>query len=54
MTLGAILLVVLVLALMGGFTNLGGGRFYGTGYYGGGEISLVLIVVLILVLTGRM
>lgn len=54
MTLGTILLIILILALLGGFSGLGGGPFYGTGYYGGGGIGLVLIIVLILVLTGRM
>jgi hypothetical protein len=50
MSLGTILLVILVIALLGGFSGLGGGPFYGTGYYGGGGLGLVLIVVLILVL----
>jgi hypothetical protein len=35
MSLGMILLIVLVIILLGGFGGLGGGRFYGTGYYGG-------------------
>jgi Protein of unknown function (DUF3309) len=45
-----ILLIILVIALLGGFSGFGGGPFYGTGYYGGGGLGLVLIVVLILVL----
>ena len=36
MSLGTILLIILIIALLGGFSGLGGGRFYGTGYYGGG------------------
>ena len=36
MSLGTILLIVLVIALLGGFSGIGGGPFYGTGYYGGG------------------
>ena len=48
-----ILLIVLVIALLGGFSGLGGGPFYGTGYYGGGGLGLVLIVVLILVVLGK-
>jgi hypothetical protein len=32
MSLGTILLIVLVIALLGGFSGLGGGPFYGTGY----------------------
>jgi len=54
MSLGTILLVILVIALLGGFSGLGGGPFYGTGYYGGGGLGLILIVVLILVLLGKL
>ena len=53
-SLGTILLIVLVIALLGGFSGLGGGPFYGTGYYGGGGLGLILIVVLILVLLGKL
>jgi hypothetical protein len=53
MSLGTILLIILIIALLGGFSGLGGGRFYGTGYYGGGGLGLVLVVVLILVLLGK-
>jgi hypothetical protein len=52
-TLGIILLILLVIALLGGFSGLGGGPFYGTGYYGGGGLGLVLVVVLILVILGK-
>ncbi len=53
MSLGTILIIVLVIVLLGGFSGLGGGPFYGTGYYGGGGLGLVLVIVLILVLLGR-
>jgi hypothetical protein len=53
MSIGTILLIVLVVLLLGGFSGLGGGRFYGTGYYGGGGLGLVLVIVLILVLLGH-
>jgi hypothetical protein len=53
MSAGSILLIILVIALLGGFSGLGGGPFYGTGYYGGGGLGLVLIVVLVLVVSGR-
>ena len=53
MSLGTVILIILVIALLGGFSGIGGGPFYGTGYYGGGGIGLVLVVVLILVLLGR-
>jgi Protein of unknown function (DUF3309) len=39
MSIGTILLIILVIALLGGFTGLGGGPFYGTGYYGGGGLA---------------
>jgi len=49
-----ILLIVLIIALLGGFSGIGGGRFYGTGYYGGGGLGLVLVIVLVLVVLGRL
>jgi hypothetical protein len=54
MSLGTILLIVLIVALLGGFSGIGGGRFYGTGYYGGSGLGLVLVVVLVLVLIGKL
>jgi hypothetical protein len=53
-SLGTLLLIILVVALLGGFSGIGGGPFYGTGYYGGGGLGVVLVVVLILVLLGRL
>jgi hypothetical protein len=53
MSVGTIVLIILIIALLGGFTGVGGGPFYGTGYYGGGGLGLILIIVLILVLLGR-
>jgi hypothetical protein len=53
-SLGTILLIIIVIALLGGFSRLGGGPFYGTGYYGGGGLGLVLVIVLILVLLGKL
>ena len=46
MSLGTILLIIIVIALLGGFSGLGGGPFYGTGYYGGGGLGLVLTAVI--------
>jgi hypothetical protein len=51
--LGTILLIILVLALLGGFRDWGRGPFYGTGYYGGGGLGILLIVVLLLVVADR-
>jgi hypothetical protein len=53
MSVGTILLIILIIALLGGFSGLGGGPFYGMGYYGGGGLGLVLIIVLVLVVLGR-
>jgi Protein of unknown function (DUF3309) len=53
MSIGTIILIILVIALLGGFSGVGGGPFYGTGYYGGGGLGLVVIILLILVLLGR-
>jgi hypothetical protein len=53
MSLGTIILIILVIALLGGFSGIGGGPFYGTGYYGGGGLGLVVVILLILVLLGR-
>jgi len=54
MPLGWIILIILIVILMGGFSGVGGGPFYGTGHYGGIGIGTVLIVVLILVLLGKL
>lgn len=53
MSIATILLIILIIALLGGFTGIGGGPFYGTGYYGGSGIGLVLVIVLILLVFGR-
>jgi hypothetical protein len=53
MSLGTIILILLIIALLGGFSGIGGRPFYGTGYYGGGGLGLVIIILLVLVLMGR-
>jgi hypothetical protein len=53
MTLGTLLLIILVIALLGGFRDWGRGPFYGTGYYGGGGLGLLLVIVLLLVVADR-
>jgi hypothetical protein len=53
MSVGTIILIILVIALLGGFSGIGGGPFYGTGYYGGGGLGIVIVILLILVLMGR-
>ena len=54
MSLGTILLVLLIIFLIGGFSGRVGGYGYGFGHGGVGVIGVVLIIVLVLVLTGRM
>jgi hypothetical protein len=54
MSIGTVLIIILVIVLLGGFSGLGGGPFYGTGYYGGGGLGLILVIVLVLVLLGRL
>jgi hypothetical protein len=53
MSIGTILIIILIIALLGGFSGLGGGPFYGTGYYGGAGLGLVLIIVVLLVVFRR-
>ena len=53
MSIGTIILIILVIALLGGFSGIGGGPFYGTGYYGGGGLGFVIVILLILLLMGR-
>jgi len=52
MSLGTILLILLVIFLLGGFSGLVGGYGYGFGHSGIGVIGVILIIVLVLVLTG--
>lgn len=51
--LGTILLVILVIFLLGGFSGRFGGYGYGFGHGGIGVIGVLLIVILVMVLTGR-
>jgi hypothetical protein len=54
MSLGTILLIILVIALLGGFSGVVGGYGYGFGHGGVSVVGAVLIIVLILVLLGRL
>jgi Protein of unknown function (DUF3309) len=51
--LGTLLLILLIIALLGGLRDWGRGPFYGTGYYGGGGLGLLLLLVVVLLATGR-
>src|SRR5258705_7248524 len=50
MSIGLIILIILIIALLGGFSGIGGGPFYGTGYYGGGGPWLICFILLIFLL----
>ena len=54
MSIATILLVVLVIFLIGGFSGRFGGYGYGYGHGGIGVIGIILIILLVLVLTGRL
>lgn len=51
MTLGTILLIILVLLCVGAFPSWGYSR--GFGYGPSGVLGIVLVIVIVLVLTGR-
>ena len=53
MSLGTILVIVLIIFLLGGFSGRFGGYGYGFGHGGVGIIGLILIVVVILLVLGR-
>jgi len=54
MSLGTILLIILVIALLGGFTGLGGGYGYGYGHRSMGVLGTVVVILLVLVVLGRL
>ena len=53
MSLGTILLIIVVIALLGGFSGLGGGYGYGYGHRSMGVLGTVVVILLVLVLLGR-
>ncbi len=53
MTVGTILIILLVIFLLGGFSGRFGGYGYGYGHTGIGVLGAVLVVILILVVLGR-
>ena len=54
MSLGTILVIILVLFSLGGFSGRFGGYGYGYGHGGVGILGLVLIVVVVLLVLGRL
>ena len=53
MSLGLILIILLVIFLLGGFSGRFGGYGYGLGHGGVGVIGVILIIVVVLLLMGR-
>jgi hypothetical protein len=53
MSLGTILLIILIIALLGGFSGVVGGYGYGFGHGGVGLLGTLLIIVVVLMLLGR-
>jgi len=53
MTLGTILVIVLIIFLLGGFSGRFGGYGYGYGHRGTGLLGIILIIIVILILLGR-
>jgi hypothetical protein len=54
MSLGPILIIILIIFLLGGFSGRFGGYGYGFGHGGIGVIGVVIIILLVLLLMGRL
>jgi len=54
MSLATILIIILLIALFGGFRDWGNGPFYGGGPALGGSLGVVLVILVVLLLLGRL
>ena len=54
MSIGTILIIILVIFLLGGFSGRFGGPGYGYGHRGNGLIGVLLIIVVVLLVMGRL
>jgi hypothetical protein len=54
MTLGTILIIILIIFLLGGFSGRFGGYGYGMGHSGMGLGGVILIILIILLLLGKL
>ncbi len=52
--LGTVLIVLLIIFLLGGFSGRFGGYGYGYGHGGVGVLGFILIIVVVLMLLGRL
>ncbi|ALK08921.1 DUF3309 family protein [Blastochloris viridis] len=53
MSLGTILVIILIIFLLGGFSGRLGGYGFGYGHAGVGIPGVILIIVIVLLLLGR-
>jgi hypothetical protein len=54
MSLGVILLIIVIIYLLGGFSGRFGGYGYGMGHSGMGLGGVVLVILLVLLLLGKL
>jgi Protein of unknown function (DUF3309) len=54
MTLGTILIIIVIIFLLGGFSGRFGGYGYGMGHSGIGLGGVILVVLLVLLLLGKL
>ena len=54
MSLGTILIIIVIIYLLGGFSGRFGGYGYGMGHSGMGLGGVILVVLLILLLLGKL
>ena len=54
MTLGTILVIILIIFLLGGFSGRFGGYGYGMGHSGMGLGGVILVILLVLLLLGKL
>ena len=54
MSLGTILVIILIIFLLGGFSGRFGGYGYGYGHSGMGLVGVILVVLLVLLLLGKL
>ena len=54
MSIGLVLIIILVIFQLGGFSGRFGGYGYGYGHGGIGVIGVILIILVVLLLAGRL
>jgi hypothetical protein len=54
MSLGTILIIIVIIFLLGGFSGRFGGYGYGMGHSGMGIGGVILVVLLVLILLGKL